>query len=115
MTSARIFRICSTISYWARDRVLDAVAVLTPEQYTRDLGNSFKSIRDTLVHSYSAEWVWYIALAWNVADRATERSRIIRTCHRSRRPGASSKQECARSSETSTKRRSTRVHELSLA
>lgn len=46
-------------SYWARDRVLDAVAVLTPEQYTRDLGNSFKSIRDTLVHSYSAEWVWY--------------------------------------------------------
>ena len=46
-------------NYWARDRVLDAAAVLTPEQYTRDLGNSFKSVRDTLAHTYSAEWAWY--------------------------------------------------------
>jgi uncharacterized damage-inducible protein DinB len=46
-------------NYWARDRTLDAVAALTPEQYTRDLGNSFKSVRDTLVHTYSAEWVWH--------------------------------------------------------
>jgi len=45
--------------YWARDRVLDAVSPLTPEQYTRNLGNSFASVRDTLVHSYSAEWAWY--------------------------------------------------------
>jgi uncharacterized damage-inducible protein DinB len=45
--------------YWARDRMLDAVEVLTPEQYTRDLGNSFKSVRDTVVHTYFAEWVWY--------------------------------------------------------
>ena len=44
--------------YWARDRVLDAVAQLTPEQYTRDLGSSFPSVRDTLVHLYSAEWAW---------------------------------------------------------
>ena len=46
-------------NYWARDRILDAVTALLPEQYTRDLGNSFKSIRDTLAHTYSAEWVWY--------------------------------------------------------
>jgi len=46
-------------NYWARDRVLDAAAVLTPEQYTRDLGNSFKSVRDTLAHTFSAEWVWH--------------------------------------------------------
>ena len=46
--------------YWARDRVLDAVEVLTPEQYTKDLGNSFKSVRDTLVHTYGAEWNWYL-------------------------------------------------------
>jgi uncharacterized damage-inducible protein DinB len=46
-------------NYWARDRVLEAVGSLTPEQYSRDLGNSFKSVRDTLVHVYSAEWVWY--------------------------------------------------------
>jgi uncharacterized damage-inducible protein DinB len=46
--------------YWARDRILDAVEVLAPEQYVKDLGNSFKSIRDTLVHTYGAEWVWYL-------------------------------------------------------
>ena len=45
--------------YWARDRVLDAAATLTPEQFTRDLGSSFKSVRDTLAHLYSAEWAWY--------------------------------------------------------
>lgn len=45
--------------YWARDRVLDAVAPLSAEQYTRDLGSSFKSIRDTLAHAYAAEWAWY--------------------------------------------------------
>jgi uncharacterized damage-inducible protein DinB len=45
--------------YWARDRVLDAAEGLTPEQFTRDLGSSFPSVRDTLVHLYSAEWNWY--------------------------------------------------------
>ncbi len=45
--------------YWARDRLLDAVARLTPEQFNRDLGSSFKSVRDTLVHIYAAEWAWY--------------------------------------------------------
>ena len=45
--------------YWARDRVLDAAEKLTPEQFTRDLGSSFKSVRDTLVHMYSAEWAWH--------------------------------------------------------
>jgi uncharacterized damage-inducible protein DinB len=46
-------------NYWARDRVLAAVEPLTPEEFTRDLGNSFRSVRDTLVHIYFAEWVWY--------------------------------------------------------
>jgi uncharacterized damage-inducible protein DinB len=45
--------------YWARDRLLDAVEALTPEQFTRDMGNSFKSVRDTLAHLYAAEWAWY--------------------------------------------------------
>jgi len=45
--------------YWARDRMLDAIEPLTPEQWTRDLGNSFRSVRDTVAHIYSAEWVWY--------------------------------------------------------
>src|SRR5262249_8389777 len=45
--------------YWARDRVLDAVAALTPEQFTRDLGSSFPSVRDTIAHLHPAEWAWY--------------------------------------------------------
>jgi len=52
-------RLLLDYNYWARDRMLSAVAPLSPEQYTRDLGSSFKSVRDTLVHTYSAEWVWY--------------------------------------------------------
>jgi len=52
-------RILLDYHYWARDRVFEAVAPLTLEQFTRDLGNSFKSVRDTLVHTYGAEWIWY--------------------------------------------------------
>jgi uncharacterized damage-inducible protein DinB len=46
--------------YWARDRMLDALDALTVEQYTKPLGNSFESLRDTVVHIYSAEWIWYL-------------------------------------------------------
>ena len=52
-------RLLVDYNYWARDRMLAAVGVLSPEQYARDLGSSFKSVRDTLVHLYSAEWIWY--------------------------------------------------------
>jgi uncharacterized damage-inducible protein DinB len=45
--------------YWARDKVLDAAAALSAEQFTRDLGSSFKSVRDTLAHIYSSEYTWY--------------------------------------------------------
>jgi uncharacterized damage-inducible protein DinB len=45
--------------YWARDRLLDALEPLTAEQFTRDLGSSFKSVRDTVAHIYAAEWAWY--------------------------------------------------------
>ena len=45
--------------YWARDRVLAAADQLTPEPFVRDLGSSFKSVRDTLVHTYAAEWAWH--------------------------------------------------------
>jgi uncharacterized damage-inducible protein DinB len=46
-------------NYWARDRLLEAVDRLTPEQFTRDLGSSFRSVRDTLAHLHAAEWIWY--------------------------------------------------------
>jgi uncharacterized damage-inducible protein DinB len=45
--------------YWARDRLFDALEPLAPEQINRDMGNSFKSIRDTMVHVYAAESAWY--------------------------------------------------------
>lgn len=43
---------------WANRRLLDAVSRLGPGEYTRDLGSSFPSIHETLVHILSAEWVW---------------------------------------------------------
>jgi uncharacterized damage-inducible protein DinB len=49
--------------YWARDRVLDAAEKLTPDQFGRDLGNSFRSVRETLAHIYAAEWAW--CSRWN--------------------------------------------------
>src|SRR5262244_2178877 len=45
-------------NYWARDRQLEACAPLTPEELRRPLGNSFPSLRDTLVHLVGAEFVW---------------------------------------------------------
>lgn len=45
--------------YWAQERVFGAVEPLSPEQFTRPLGNSFPSVRDTLVHIHFAECIWY--------------------------------------------------------
>ncbi|MDT7541392.1 MAG: hypothetical protein QOE33_1296 [Acidobacteriota bacterium] len=43
---------------WANAQVLDAAARLSEEEFTRNLGNSFSSVRDTLAHVLFAEWVW---------------------------------------------------------
>ncbi|HVG29256.1 MAG TPA: DinB family protein [Pyrinomonadaceae bacterium] len=43
---------------WANALILDAAARLSDEEFTRGLGNSFPSVRDTLVHLLFAEWVW---------------------------------------------------------
>jgi uncharacterized damage-inducible protein DinB len=51
-------RVLLEYHYWARDRMLDALEPLTPEQYSRDLGSSFRSIHHTVVHIYAAEWAW---------------------------------------------------------
>jgi uncharacterized damage-inducible protein DinB len=44
---------------WANRNVVGACAALTEEQFTRPMGNSFPSVRDTLAHIYGAEWAWY--------------------------------------------------------
>ena len=43
---------------WANARVLDTVSKLTPEQFSRDLQSSHRSVRDTLAHILAAEWIW---------------------------------------------------------
>jgi uncharacterized damage-inducible protein DinB len=43
---------------WADGRMFEAVSKLTPEQWTKDLGSSLKSTRDTVVHLVSAQWIW---------------------------------------------------------
>jgi uncharacterized damage-inducible protein DinB len=43
---------------WANNRILEATAKLSGEELSRELGNSFPSIRATLVHIVGAEWVW---------------------------------------------------------
>ena len=43
---------------WANRHSLDAAAPLTVEQFTRPLGSSFSSVRDTLAHIWGAEWIW---------------------------------------------------------
>ena|SRR5579862_5932698 len=45
-------------NYWARDRQLRVCGTLTEEQFLRPLGNSFPSLRDTLVHLLAVEWLW---------------------------------------------------------
>lgn len=43
---------------WANHRVLEAASTLTGEQFTRDLGGSFRSVRDALLHIIGGEWGW---------------------------------------------------------
>ena len=43
---------------WANRRVLEIASKLTPEQFTRDLQSSHRSVRDTLAHILAGEWIW---------------------------------------------------------
>ena len=44
--------------YWARDRLLQAVEPLTPDQLASPIESSFSSLRETLVHLWGAEVIW---------------------------------------------------------
>jgi uncharacterized damage-inducible protein DinB len=57
--TANDIRVLLDYHYWARDRVLDAVAALSDDAFTAPRGSSFSSIRDTLAHTMFAEWAWY--------------------------------------------------------
>src|SRR5713226_3028539 len=58
MVTPELLRLLFQYNQWADRRTLDACASLTNEQFTRDLGSSFRSVRDTLAHIYGAEWIW---------------------------------------------------------
>jgi uncharacterized damage-inducible protein DinB len=70
---------------WANKRILDVAEALSAEQFTKPLGSSFSSVRDTLVHVWAVEWVWLERLhgrspsgfpdAKDFADLATLRPR----------------------------------------
>ena len=44
--------------YWANQRLFQVIAALTAEQFTQTVAGSYGSIRNTLVHTLSAEWGW---------------------------------------------------------
>ena len=58
MVTPELLRFMFQYNQWADRRLLDACASLTNEQFTRNLGSSFSSVRDTVVHLYGAEYVW---------------------------------------------------------
>ena len=44
--------------YWANRKLFAVISQLAPEQFTQQIGGSYESIRNTLVHILSAEWGW---------------------------------------------------------
>ena len=45
-------------NYWARDRVLAAAELITPEQFTQSKGHSFDTLQGTFAHLMNAERLW---------------------------------------------------------
>ncbi|MFN2602205.1 MAG: DinB family protein [Gemmatimonadaceae bacterium] len=45
-------------NYWANKKLFAVITQLTPEQFTGATVGSYGSIRNTLVHTMSAEWGW---------------------------------------------------------
>jgi hypothetical protein len=51
-----VLRLLYEYDRWANNRVLRAASALSAEEFKRDLGGSFRSVRDTLVHIIGGEW-----------------------------------------------------------
>lgn len=43
---------------WANARSLEASAAVSAEDFTKEVGGSFASLRGTLAHMYGADWIW---------------------------------------------------------
>ncbi len=56
--AAEFVRTLYDYNAWANERVLDTTVHLSGEQFLAKTGASFDSVRDTLVHIMSAQWMW---------------------------------------------------------
>lgn len=45
-------------SYWANRHLFDVLTQLTDEEFVRPVAGSYGSVRNTMVHTVSAEWGW---------------------------------------------------------
>ncbi len=54
MVTPELLRFLFQYNLWADLRTLDACSSLTNEQFTRSLGSSFGSVRDTVAHLYGS-------------------------------------------------------------
>lgn len=52
---------------WANTRIIDYLNGIKSEDFKKDMGNSFPSIRDTVLHVYGAEKIWLGRLKGNPA------------------------------------------------
>ena len=56
--------------HWATNLTVKASRALSSEQFTRDLGSSFPSVRETLVHVFTADRAWLGRLEGQAPPRA---------------------------------------------
>jgi uncharacterized damage-inducible protein DinB len=54
----RVIRELYDYNAWANSRILDTAIALTPAQLVAPGGASFESVRDTLVHTMGAQWLY---------------------------------------------------------
>lgn len=57
--NADYFRMLFDYNYWAHRRVWDCIIQLTDEQFSHDIGYSWRSIHGQVVHTMGAEWIWF--------------------------------------------------------
>jgi uncharacterized damage-inducible protein DinB len=43
---------------WANSKIMRLIAQLSPEQFTQTVAGAYGSVRNTMVHIFSAEWGW---------------------------------------------------------
>ncbi len=53
-----LFKELFAYNRWANRRTRDAPARVSPEQFSREIGGSYGSLRNTVAHLVSSEWVW---------------------------------------------------------